>query len=131
MGVASIVDRAGGDCCLHRAGEPGCRRPSSVATRGQQRGVDQRSGMTPDVGSAAEPRLDSQALVTIFVVLRCPVDRQEPALAPLDPDLGFRLQLEGCLIEGSEPDLDERVTGIDWIKQSRPTESAEATSVIA
>jgi hypothetical protein len=69
--------------------------------------------------------------VTIFVVLRCPLDRQEPALAPLHPDFGFRLQLEGRLIQASEPNLDERVTGIDWIKQSRPTESAEATSVIA
>jgi len=69
--------------------------------------------------------------VTIFVVLRCPLDRQEPALPPLYPDLGFRLQFEGRLIQASKPNLDERVTGIDWIKQSRPTESAEATSVIA
>jgi len=69
--------------------------------------------------------------VTIFVVLRCPLDRQEPALPPLYPDLGFRLQFEGRLIQASKPNLDERVTGIDWIKQSRPTEGAEATSVIA
>ena len=69
--------------------------------------------------------------MTIFIVLRCPLDRQEPALAPLYPDLGFRLQLEGRLIQTSKPNLDERVTGIDWIKQSRPTESAEATAVIA
>jgi len=70
-------------------------------------------------------------LVTIFVVLRCPLDRQEPTLPPLYPDLGFRLQFEGRLIQASEPNLDERVAGIDWIKESRPTESAEATSVIA
>jgi len=76
-------------------------------------------------------RNDARALGTIFVVLRCPLDRQEPALAPLHPDLGFRLQFEGRLIQTSEPNLDERVTGTDWIKQSRPTESAEATSVIA
>jgi hypothetical protein len=56
--------------------------------------------------------------VTIFVVLRCPLDRQEPALAPLHPDLGFRLQFEGRLIQTSEPDLDQRVTGTNWIKQS-------------
>jgi hypothetical protein len=29
----------------------------------------------------------ARALGTIFVVLRCPLDRQEPALAPLHPDL--------------------------------------------
>ena len=60
----------------------------------------------------------SSALVTIFVVLRCPLDRQEPAFAPLHPDLGFRLQFEGRLIQTSEPDLDQRVTGTNWIKQS-------------
>jgi hypothetical protein len=49
-------------------------------------------------------------------VLRCPLDRQEPALAPLHPDLGFRLQFEGRLIQTSEPNLDERVVGADWIK---------------
>jgi hypothetical protein len=76
-------------------------------------------------------RNDGGALVAIFVVLRCPLDRQEPALAPLHPDLGFRLQFEGSLIQTSKPNLDERVTGTDWIKQSRPTERAEATSVIA
>ena len=74
-------------------------------------------------------RNDARALGTIFVVLRCPIDRQEPALAPLHPDLGFRLQFEGRLIQTSEPNLDERVTGTDWIKQSRPTERAEATTV--
>src|SRR5438309_5757335 len=49
---------------------------------------------------------------SIFVVLRCPLDRQEPALAPLYPDLGLRLQFEGRLIQTSEPNLDQRVTGI-------------------
>jgi hypothetical protein len=76
-------------------------------------------------------RNDARALGTMFVVLRCPLDRQEPALAPLHPDLGFRFQFEGRLIQTSEPNLDERVTGTDWIKQSRPTERAEATSTIA
>ena len=72
-----------------------------------------------------------RSLVTILVVLRCPLDRQEPALAPLHPDLGFRLEFEGRLIQASEPNLDERVTGTDWIKQSRPTERAEAASTVA
>jgi len=54
--------------------------------------------------------------VTILVVLGCPLDRQEPALAPLYPDLGFRFQFEGRLIQTSEPNLDERVVGADWIK---------------
>ena len=65
------------------------------------------------------------------MVLRCPLDRREPALAPLHPDLGLRLQFEGRLVQTSEPNLDERVTRADWIKQSRPTERAEATSAIA
>jgi hypothetical protein len=71
------------------------------------------------------------ALVTTFVVLRCPLDRQEPALAPHYPDLGFRLQFERRSIQASEPNLDERVTGINWIEQTRAAESAKATSVIA
>jgi GNAT superfamily N-acetyltransferase len=85
----------------------------------------------PSVSHGPVFRNDARALGTIFVVLRCPLDRQEPALAPLHPDLGFRLQFEGRLIQTSEPNLDERVTGTDWIKQSRPTERAEATSTIA
>jgi hypothetical protein len=76
-------------------------------------------------------RNDARVLGTIFDVLRCTLDRQEPALAPLHPDLGFRLQFEGGLIQTSEPNLDECVTGTDWIKQSRPTERAEATSTVA
>ena len=74
---------------------------------------------------------NAEPLGTIFVVLRCPLDRQEPALASLHPDLGFRLQFEGRLIQTSEPNLDERLTGTDWLKQSRPTDRAEATSTIA
>jgi hypothetical protein len=74
---------------------------------------------------------DSKALVTVFVVLRCPLNRQNPALAPLYPNLGFRLQFEGRRVQSSKPNLDERVTGIDWIEQSRPTQSAKASSVIA
>jgi hypothetical protein len=76
-------------------------------------------------------RNDARVLGAIFVVLRCPLDRQEPALAPLYPHLGFRLQFKGRLIQTSKPNLDERLTGTDWIKQSRPTERAEATPTIA
>jgi len=54
--------------------------------------------------------------VTILIVLGCPLDQREPTLAPLHPDLGFRLQFEGRLIQTSEPNLDERVVGADWIK---------------
>src|SRR5512133_2193198 len=90
------------------------------------------TGASPDPkSSSCASGTDTIRLVAIFVVLRCLLDRQEPALAPLHPDLGFRLQFEGRLIQSSEPNLDERVTGPDWIKQSRPAERAEATSVIA
>jgi hypothetical protein len=111
--------------------------------RDPERSPLRRNAADPDDGGLAasrdsEPqpsgrvlRNDARALGTIFVVLRCPLDRQEPALAPLHPDLGFRLQFEGRFIQTSEPNLDERVTGTDWIKQSRPTERAEATSTIA
>ena len=60
-----------------------------------------------------------------------PLDRREPALAPLHPDLGFRLQLEGRLVQSSEPNLDERVAWPDRIEQSRPTARAEAASFVA
>jgi len=69
--------------------------------------------------------------VTTLVVLCCSLDRLEPALATLHPDLGFRLQLEGRVVQGSEPNLDERLTGTDRIEQSRPAAGAEAATVIA
>jgi hypothetical protein len=74
---------------------------------------------------------DARALGTTFVVLRCPLDRRKPALTPLHPDLGYRLQFEGRLIQTSEANLDELVIGTDWIKQSRPTVGAEAATGIA
>lgn len=64
-------------------------------------------------------------------MLRRPLDRRKPALAPLHPDLGFRRQFEGRLIQAPEPNLDEGVARTEWIKQSRPTERAEAASTIA
>ena len=66
-----------------------------------------------------------------FPVLRCPLDRCEPALAPLHPDLGFRLQLEGRLVQAAEPNLDERVAGTDRIEQSRTAARTEAASLVA
>jgi hypothetical protein len=66
-----------------------------------------------------------------LVVLRCAVDRRYPALAPLHPDLVFGLQLEGRLIQTSDPDLDERVVGVGGVKEPRPTAGAEAATVIA
>ena|SRR2546423_2728577 len=66
-----------------------------------------------------------------LVVLRCALDRRYPALAPLYPDLGFGLQLEGRLIQTSDPNLDERVAGVGCVKEPRPTAGAEAATVIA
>src|SRR5213080_224580 len=66
-----------------------------------------------------------------LVVLRCALDRRYPALAPLHPDLVFGLQLEGRLIQTSDPNLDERVAGVGCVKEPRPTAGAEAATVIA
>ncbi len=59
------------------------------------RSADRRGEVQSDRGlyrrGFAVVRRDARALGTIFVVLRCPLDRQEPAFAPLHPDLGFRL----------------------------------------
>src|SRR6266550_6520400 len=65
------------------------------------------------------------------VVLRCALDRRYPALAPLHPNLVFGLQLEGRLIQASDPNLDERVVGVGCVKEPRPTAGAEAATVIA
>ena len=67
----------------------------------------------------------------VLIVLRCAFDRRYPALAPLHPDLVFGSQLEGRLIQTSEPDLDERVVGIGCVKEPRPAAGAEAATVIA
>ena len=58
-------------------------------------------------------------------------DWVRPTRRVAQTDLGLRLQFEGRVIKASEPDLDECVTGIDWIEQSGPTESTEAASLIA
>ena len=66
-----------------------------------------------------------------LVMLRCARDRRYPALAPLHPDLVFGLQLEGRVIETSEPNLDVRTAGIGCVEEPRPTARAEAATVIA
>src|SRR5512133_39214 len=72
-----------------------------------------------------------QVGLLVLVVLRCALDRRYPALAPLHPDLGFGLQLEGRLIQTSDPDLDERVAGVGCVEEPSPTAGAEASTVIA
>jgi hypothetical protein len=67
----------------------------------------------------------------VLVVLRCALDRRYPTLPPLHPDLVFGFQLEGRLVETSDPDLDERVAGIGWVEEPRPTAGTEAATVIA
>jgi hypothetical protein len=67
----------------------------------------------------------------VLLVLRCSFDRRYPALTPLHPDLGSGLQLEGCLIQASDPNLDERVAGVSCVEQPRPTAGAEAATVVA
>src|SRR5215204_3288655 len=67
----------------------------------------------------------------LLFVLRGALDRQYPALAPLHEDLILRLQLEGRLIQTSEPNLDERAARVARVEQPRPTAGAEAATVIA
>jgi hypothetical protein len=84
----------------------------------------------PEIDTATALRRRASGLL-VLVVLRCALDRRYPALAPLHPDLGFGLQLEGRLIQTSDPNLDERVAGVGCVKEPRPTAGAEAATVIA
>src|SRR5512133_20462 len=86
--------------------------------------------MSPEIDTAMALRRRASGLLAL-VALRCAFDRRYPALAPLHPDLVFGLQLEGRLIQTSEPNLDERVVGIGCVKEPRPTAGAEAATVIA
>src|SRR3989442_5656419 len=85
---------------------------------------------SPEIDTATALRRRANGLLAL-VVLRCALDRRYPALAPLHPDLGFGLQLEGRLIQTSDPNLDERVAGVGCVKEPRPTAGAEAATVIA
>ena len=42
-------------------------------------------------------------------MLRRAFERVEPWLAPLDPDLGLRLELERRVVQRADPDLDDVV----------------------
>src|SRR5947199_10383001 len=86
--------------------------------------------MSPEIDTATALRRRASGLL-VLVVLRCALDRRYPALAPLHPDLGFGLQLEGRVIQTPDPNLDERVAGVGCVKEPRPTAGAEAASVIA
>ena len=92
---------------------------------------------SPEIDTATALRRRASRLLVLvvlhcaLVVLRCALDRRYPALAPLHPDLGFGLQLEGRLIQTSDPNLDERVAGVGCIKEPRPAAGAEAATVIA
>jgi len=92
--------------------------------------VGQCSGNVPEIDTATALRRRASGLL-LLVVLRCALDRRYPALSPLHPDLVFGLQLEGRLIQTSDPDLDERVVGVGCVKEPRPTAGAEAATVLA
>jgi hypothetical protein len=64
-------------------------------------------------------------------VLRCTVDRRYPALATLHPDLVFGLQLEGRIIQTSDPNLDERAAGVARVEEPGPAAGAKAATVKA
>jgi hypothetical protein len=65
--------------------------------------------------SLAEVGGPAGRLLSVFVVLCRAFDRRDPLLAALHPDLGFRREVERCLIKASEPDLDQRVAGVDRV----------------
>src|SRR5213592_3503155 len=122
------------------AGRPGSLRPSSrLASRpgraqcpGRRRGT--AACLAEDYGDDEQVHLVDEVVIEqllALVVLRCALDRRYPALAPLHPDLVFGLQLEGRLIQTSDPNLDERVAGVGCVKEPRPAAGAEAATVIA
>jgi hypothetical protein len=84
--------------CSDSTHEPNCLRPG------------QRSELSPEIDTAMALRRRASGLLAL-VVLRCTLDRRYPALAPLHPNLGFGLQLEGRLIQTSDPNLDEGSPG--------------------
>jgi len=92
--------------------------------------LGRRSGLSPEIDTATALRRRAGGRL-VLVVLRCALDRRYPALAPLHPYLGFGLQLEGRLIQTSDPNLDECVAWVGCVKEPRPTAGAEAATVIA
>ena len=61
--------------------------------------------MSPEIDTATALRRRASGLL-VLVVLRCALDRGYPALAPFHPDLISGLQLEGRLVQTSDPNLD-------------------------
>src|SRR5690349_13547016 len=70
-------------------------------------------------------------LGTALVVLGRTGDRRDPALAALHPDLGPWRQPERCIVEASEPDLDDAVVQVGEVDQPRSAARAEAAIVEA
>src|SRR5262245_58946436 len=66
-----------------------------------------------------------------LVVLCCALDRRDPTLAPLHPDLAHGLQLEGRLVQASDPNLDDPVVGGGRVDEPGATARAEAATVEA
>src|SRR5581483_409441 len=68
---------------------------------------------------------DRGGLAAVLVVLRGAVDRRQPRLAPLDPDLGLRPHLERRVVERAELELDAlRIEG------EEPAAAARAEAVV-
>jgi hypothetical protein len=59
-----------------------------------------------------------RGLAAVLVVLRAAFDGRNPWLATFHPDLGLRRQIERCVVERSEPDLDEGVARIGRIEET-------------
>src|SRR5262249_45379117 len=71
-----------------------------------------------------------RGLSPLALVVPGAIDRRYPALAPLHRDLGFGLQLEGRLIQASDPNLDERALGVGRVEEPRPRARAEAAALL-
>src|SRR3954453_16806797 len=71
-----------------------------------------------------------ETLEAVLVVLRRVLDRRQPRLAPLRPDLGFGLQIERRVVERPDPDLDERVAGIRGVENTRAATRTESAAVV-
>src|SRR5207249_579488 len=96
----SVYIRLSG-CSCGRVASPGSSRYSKTRTRSFSKitlylsgSVLVGSAMPPPLAPSRTPNLqrsywEGSCSPTIFVVLRCALDRRYPALAPLHPDLGL------------------------------------------
>ena len=78
----------------------------------------------------AAPAFGRRERPLVLVVLCSALDRRNPALPPLHPDLVFGPQLERCVIQASDPNLDVCV-GVGGVKEPRPAAGTEAATVVA